>query len=311
MNSLAALSAGGRQSMRLFKITALFYAMNLAMAAVIVAPLAVAVAGNLSRSLESARLFSNFDVGWLMEFSYQYRGGTAVQFAVLTVVVGLCSLVLNTFLAGGAIALFEREDDAFFSASARYFPRLARLALVSLVFYGFVAALFGVGSRLIGKASESSMEAGPWIMLRWGLIGVAVFLAGVVNMTFDYAKIVLVTGEARGAVRATMRAAAFVASRPARTLAVYWICGAAALGMLAAYHGLSEFATQETVTRVVLVLVFRQAYVLFRIWARLWTWSSEVHAYEAAPLPVAEPEPPIPSYVDVTQGAAADPETLS
>ncbi len=75
MNSLAALSAGGRQSMRLFKITALFYAMNPAMAAVIVAPLAVAVAGNLSRSLESARLFSNFDVGWLMEFSYQYRGG--------------------------------------------------------------------------------------------------------------------------------------------------------------------------------------------------------------------------------------------
>lgn len=297
MKAIAALKEGGRQSMRLFRLTVLFYLANLAMAALVAAPLAVLISRDLSRSLEGARIFANLDAAWIAEFAFNHRGVPATDTAVLGLAAGFAFLLLNTFLAGGAIALYRREDDAFFSACARYFPRLFRLLLISAFFYGVVIALAGTGGRLSGRLAENSMEARPWVILSWVRAAVALFLAGGVNMVFDYAKIACITGEMRSAWRASMAGLRFVATNIGRTLAIYWICGAVAIAMLIAYHGLSEFASQETMPRVILVLALRQAYVLFRMWVRQWTWSSELHAFWVAP---AEPVP-VPPPADVSE----------
>lgn len=308
MKAIAALNEGGRQSMRLFKLAVLFYLSNLAAAVVIVAPLAILVTRDLSRSLESARILSNFDIGWAAEFLYNSRGIPMVEFGALAAVIGALFLLLNTFLAGGAIALFLREKDPFFSSCARFFPRLFRLMLISAPIYAVGLAAYGIVTRIIVHARESSMEAHTWIILHWFQIAFFVFLAGVVNMVFDYAKIVCLTGEVRGALHAATRGLRFAFRNLSRTLTVYWICSGIALAMFLAYHGLSELATQETVTRVALVVALRQTYVLFRIWARLWTWSSEVHVYGfKAPDVHSEPEPAMPGYTFNSTMVAPDP----
>jgi hypothetical protein len=291
VKAIAALNEGGRQSMRLFKLTGLFYLLNLTVAAIVAAPLAVFLARDLSHSLESARMFSNIDLAWVAEAFYNFKGFSATDIGVVGVALGVVFLLVNTFLAGGALALFRHEQDAFFSSCARYFPRLFRLALVSIFFYGIVLALNGGIGRLISLARETSMEARPWTILHWLQIVVILFLMGVVNMIFDYAKILCVAGNARSALRATSGAIRFVFSNRGRTLAVYWICSANALALFLAYHGLSELAGQESIAMVVLVLALRQAYVMFRIWVRLWTWSSELHVYTFNSTIVA-PEPP-------------------
>ena len=291
MKAIAALNEGGRQSLRLFKLTVLFYLLNLTVAAIVAAPLAVFLARDLSHSLESARMFSNMDLAWVGEVFYNFKGSPAGDITVAGAALAVVFLLLNTFLAGGALALFRNEQDTFFSSCARYFPRLFRLALVSLFFYGIVLALNGGIGSLISRARETSMEARPWTILLWLRIIVILFLTGVVNMIFDYAKILCVADNTHSAVRATSGAIRFVFSHPRRTLAVYWICSAVALALFLAYHGLSELAGQESAAMVVLVLALRQAYVLFRIWVRLWTWSSELHVYTFNSTMVA-PEPP-------------------
>ena len=291
MKTRAALTEGGFQTVRLAKLTGLFYAVNLGVAAVAAAPVAVLVSGDLSHSLEDNRLFLNFDPAWITEMYYKHGALPAMGFLALASVLAVLFLLVNTYLAGGALALFQHEEEAYFSACARYFPRLLRLLLISLVVYSAVFALTGSLGRGIEHFRESSMVSRPWIILHWIQIALAVFLIGVVNMVFDYAKIASVGGETRGALSATTSALRFVSRRPGRTLGVYWVCSAAALALLAAYHGITEATGQETATTVVLVFALRQAYMLARTWVRLWTWSSELHVYTFNSTIVA-PEPP-------------------
>ncbi len=149
--------------------------------------------------------------------------------------------------------------------------------LISLLFYGIVSMLSNSVAKLIDHARESSMEAKPWIILGWVRILAQLFLFGVVNMVFDYGKIILVTGKRRSAIRATIGAFRFAVHRLSRTMAVYWICAAAGLLVLLVYHGISEALGQGSRITVLLVFVIRQLYMLARVGIRLWTWSSELH----------------------------------
>ena len=135
------------------------------------------------------------------------------------------------------------------------------------------------------------MIASPWIILGWVRLLIVVFLIGVVNMIFDYGKIVCVVEDRRSAFRAAIAAAGFVARHFGRTLAVYWICAGFGLLFLLAYHGITEAAGQGTRSTILLVLVLRQAFMLVRMWLRLWTWSSELRVYTFNSTIVA-PEPP-------------------
>lgn len=61
MRAFTFLSEGARQTFRLRKLAAVFYLVNLIAAAIVVVPAAAFVGGRLGRSLESDRLFRNFD----------------------------------------------------------------------------------------------------------------------------------------------------------------------------------------------------------------------------------------------------------
>lgn len=287
----AALQQGGRQVLRWWKLVALLYLVNLAAAAVVVAPLVALIGSRLLHSLESDRLFVNLDAAWVVETLYHFQFWPATALGIAMAAVGLLFFVLNTFLAGGAIAVFRREQDGFFSACARYFPRLLRLMLISLILYGIVLGLNNGITAAAGHAREASMQERPWVILHWFQLALLFGLLGVVNMIFDYAKIVCVAGERRSAIRATLAAFRFVARHPGATLSVYWMCGLFGLLFLLAYHGLSEAIGQDSAAGVVLVLILRQLYMLARMWLRLWTWSSELHVYNFNSTIVA-PEPP-------------------
>jgi hypothetical protein len=286
-----ALSEAARQMLRHKKLTVLFYLVNLAAAAVVALPFAILLGGRLAHSLESARLFSNFDPAFVTEMMYRYSAMPWTAISTAGAAVGALFVILGTFMAGGAIAVFHREDDTFFGASARFFPRLIRLLLISLLFYGVVVALGGGLAALIGRARENSMVAGPWVILNWIRMLIVLVLFGIVNMVFDYAKVECVACETRSALRATGRAVRFVVTNPGLTFGVYWTCTLIAALLFAAYHGITELTGQDSATMVISVFVFRQLYVLVRIWVRLWTWSSEVRVYTFNSTIVA-PEPP-------------------
>lgn len=134
------------------------------------------------------------------------------------------------------------------------------------------------------------MAAGPFIVAGWIRMAVVFFLISTVNMIFDYAKVICVADGKHSAFRSTFGAFRFVAAHPGRTTAVYWTTVGVGLLFLLAYHGITEAAGQGSIAMVALVFVVRQAYVVARMWVRLWTWSSEMHVY-AFGAAIAAPEP--------------------
>lgn len=299
MSTATYLSEGARQVLRHKKLVALFYLLNLAFALVIVTPLSVLIAARLFHSAESERLFKDFDISWVSEtyLAYQAMPFNAVGFVALT--MGVLFLILNVFLAGGAIAVFQREQDTFFGACARFFGRMFRILLLALIVYGIVSSINNGMTSAINHFKKESMEARPWTILHWVQLLVVWFLMGTVNMIFDYAKIICVTENRRSAIRSMLAAFRFVFTNPGRTFGVYWICTAIGLLFLLAYHGLSELIGQSSPAAIAILFFVRQGYTVARMWTRLWTWSSEVRAYgyEPAPAIVApiEPEPEQPS----------------
>jgi hypothetical protein len=291
MTANRAMIEGARQVFRLRKLIIFFYILNLVAAAVAVAPAIGLIHRRLAHSLESERLFTNIDPAWIVETLAHFQWWPVAGIGITAALVAILFFLLNTFLAGGALAMFHHEEQPFFSSCARYFWRLFRLMLISLACYAIMLAVNGGMGAALNRLREASMQAGPFAIAGWIRIAVIFFLLATVNMIFDYAKVICIADGHRGAFRATLAAFRFVAGHPGRTLAVYWISMAIGVLFLLAYHGITEAAGQSSVSMVALVFVLRQAYMLARMWLRLWTWSSELHVY-AFNSTIVAPEPP-------------------
>jgi hypothetical protein len=247
----------------------------------------------LGHSLESERLFTNFDPEWLMETGLQFDFTPAAGLIPIALSVAFLYLLANTFLAGGAIAMLHRRGESFFAACARYFPRFFRIFLVSILFYG---AAFAIGHGLISaesRWSEQSMREAPGDMMQWGIRAFQLLLFFAVNMIFDYAKIVCVV-EDRKAVRATWRGLGFAGRNFGSAYGLFLVTAAVGIAFLALYHGLSEWFGQDSRVAIIAVFLVRQIYVLARFWVRLWTWGSEIVLYDGlAPPPALSRSPPV------------------
>jgi hypothetical protein len=269
------LREGARAVANNKKVLLVYYAVNLLAAAVVTAPVAIVLSTILGHTRESARLFRNFEVDWLMETVLQLHPTPAIGLLAVASAVGALYLLTNTFLAGGAIAAIERRDESFFASCARYFPRFFRIFLISLLFYG---AVYGIVRSLLSARSrwfENSMREAPQDIATWciWLVGFLLFFG--VNLTFDYAKVVCVV-EDRKALRSTARAIRFGARHFGSAYALFAIAALVAIAFLAIYHVLSGWIGQGSIAAVAGVFILRQLCIIARFWVRLWTWGSEL-----------------------------------
>ena len=257
------------------KLMLVYYALNLAAAAIVISPIAMLLTSLLGHSLESDRLFKNFDPEWLTETGLQFNFTPATGLLPIALLVAFLYLLANTYLAGGAIAMLHRRGDSFFAACARYFPRLFRIFLLSILFYGAAFAIVRGLLSAESRWSEQSMREAPGDVMQWGIRAFQLLLFFAVNMIFDYAKIACVV-EDRKAVSAAWRGLGFVLRNFGSTYGLFLATAAVGIAFLAAYHGLSEWFGQNSTIAVAAVFLIRQIYILARFWVRLWTWGSEI-----------------------------------
>lgn len=296
MTALESLSAGLGRTRTNKRVLLLYWLSNLAIAAIVVAPIAAVLATVLDGRLESVRLFRNLDGDWIVETFLRFTSAPFSVLPALGLVIAALYLLFSTFLAGGAIAMLYREDDSFFAACARYFPRFFRILLVSVIFYAVAFAIM----RALGGAHEhwavDSMSDAAVTSTNWLVRLVAFVLFVFVNAIFDYAKIACVV-EDRKALASTRRALVFLWRNFGSFAAVLAIVTVIGLAALALYSVISELIGQASMAAVLVLFLVRQIYIAARFWIRLWTWSSEMALYGSrmpaaqivATVPVSEP----------------------
>lgn len=290
MTSMTAIRTGMREIGRRKKILWTWYGLNLLFAVVIVAPLALAVAGMLGESLENNRLFQNFDISWLTEFGLDAHWEQFMVWMPFVASIGAVFVLLTTWLSGGLLAVLRDPKESFFEGCARWFPPFLRLFLMALVGYAIAwGARVGVLS-VARKLGSDSMSAQP--AAYGSMIGDVLFFALLlfVNMIVDFAKVHMVVDGVRAARRGLRAAFRFVFARFRRTVTIYLVLTGYGLVMLAVYHLFSEVIAQASIGAVLLLFVGRQIYMFGRTWLRMVFLASE-YAWFVSTIPAA-PEPP-------------------
>jgi hypothetical protein len=263
---------------------------------------------SLGESGWAAQMKSNLDLSWISELLAGYGAFPWAPITAILIGVSAAFAVIYLFLLGGAIQTYS-TGEPFFGGCGRNFWRLFRLTLISMLFYGLLLVINNrmraVGQKIWGEGSE----AGPLVHWNWFRTAVVLGLFGLVNLIFDYARVILVVENSRKAIRAALTATRLVAKNFGQTAGLYLMVCAIAAMLLAGYFAVSHSFAQSSMGLVLLLFLVRQAMVLAKIWSRLLFCSTAVEMYTALqppppPVPVVgEPEPVVSQAVQVRLAA--------
>src|SRR5215831_211552 len=264
-----ALRQGVRSLQRARSMLLVFYAAATFPAVIGAAVVMTVPFHSLGHSTWPIALGNNLDVSWIAELIAQ---SIVPALPMLAAVLGLAALacILQLFLLGGTLQIFAVGEPftaaAFFGGCGRYWWRLVRLALFSLIFPA-VAIAIGVGLNWAGnKIWGEGSKASPLIYWRWFLVAVLACLLGQCSLAFDYAAIRLAGEESRKSVRAYLGAFRFISRAPLRTMGLYTVLWLVALLFLGAYFGVSRLVPQTSLALVILLFLVRQATVFAKLW---------------------------------------------
>ncbi len=304
MTILEALREGMRRLHSAKRILVWLYLLNLVVATVPTVVLSEVIRKSIDHSLAAENLRDGFDDEWHREFEVGASGlagtfdpsvsGTGAvlngldafvggemfsQFSGI-VGVGVVFMLLWTFVNGGLVDFYLKPDlpsrERFFAASARYFPRLFRLFLLAAILYGatYYLLLPGVEKAIqtVNRQVIDERVAFAWVLAKYALVLAIVFL---INLVFDYAKVLTVLEERRSAVGAAWSSLVFTLRHPIRTVGLYAAIGAVGISLLLLYGLVAPGALQQSYWTVAFAFALGQIHILGRIWTRLLFLSSQ------------------------------------
>lgn len=312
---IRAFVSGLRAAVRHWRLVALLWAVNLAVALPFAAALAGEIRASVGNSLVAEELLAGWDAGWHGEL--QFEGGRLVQtfggevlgagaffenlerwwkgdllsLPPALVAAGLLYAVLWAFLLGGVLERLVRPGDAdrpFWGAAGRYALRFVRLALLSGVLYYLLYRLVRAGFGALEDAARDVTSERTALL--WVLAGVAltILLLAAVRVVFDYAKIAVVAEGRRSALGAAWAGLRFVAARPFATLGLYGAFALLGALLLALYALLPPFTGGGTWATVLLAALVPQVALAGKLALRLGLLGAESRLY-------GHPEAPPPA----------------
>lgn len=266
-----AFSVGAIASLRRFRAVLIVWAVNLAAAGLVSAPVIVIIYRRLGSS-DMGNLVRPFDVAWLGEMLRQYReaiiplAGLALTGTILYM---LLSVLVKGGFAGRLLSPDGRVDIPSFAADCgRFFQPFLRLFGLSLFF-----TIAGVGAfwRLTRIAAEAAsgraVTEWPTLILANLHVLLCLLLLSVVRMYLDYARIIMIReGESR-ALPAVRKAVALLRGRFLRAWALYLVICLLFTAATAAIIRLAQAMASPALPAVILGTLGAQAFVMFRIFA--------------------------------------------
>lgn len=315
---LGAFIEGWRRTLRAPGVTMAVWIVTTLVTLPLAATLHDDIVTHLGPSTMAERAVEGWDLDWTGEFADQAQGvsatftreilGAAGLVATLSrifdaerpapALVGAIAIYLGAwiFLSGGIVDRLARARPIggamFVALSARYFPRLLRLAVAAgavywLLFRTLHPLLFGpLFDRLTRDVARESYALG----ILAALYAVFALCLGLVSLVVDFTRVRLVVEDRRSVIAAFGAALRFVRRRFWRVAGLYAIN---VLALVLATRLWIQVAGGASSPDWV-ALVGTQIYLIVRIWGRMAFLTSEAvfyqgelaHAhYTAAPLP--------------------------
>jgi hypothetical protein len=299
-----ALGYGLGTAARRPRLALMLWAWNLAIAAIVTAPVWRWWTDALSNAPAADRLLDGLDLAILAELTRYDR--TSVWSLVRSSLGAgiLAALVTNALVVGGVLEVLLTDDSRsfmhrFFRGAGHFFWRFLRMLVMSVV-AGLIAltATGAVVGLMVRPLAESTWEPG-WVLAAF----IQLVILGLVVLWFylalDYARIRVALADSRRTLRAWLGSLGFVCRRVFGTYAITTVIALLLLVVAGLYLGYCGAVPAKTRATILLMLIVQQAFMVVRSGLRVAHLGAEVEYYRhvraMAPVSIApavsEPEP--------------------
>jgi hypothetical protein len=264
---------------------------------------------SFGQSQVSERMAEGFDYLWWEEFRDQAEGleqtftpsiigkgailnnlEALIQFRVfdlppIVLIFGILYVILHTFLAGGILYIFQKEDHRFslknfFKGAGSHFFRFFLLMLLSWLFFLLIGQVVksSLDSILDNVRETAFSEITPFYL---GLVfsAVTLFLLLFIQMVFDYGRIKIVLEERRDILTAAAGAFGFVFRHLGSTLGLFYLLFIVQVVFTLFYILIQGLIPQSSFIGILVAFLFQQIFIFGLIWIRCWLYSSQMELF--------------------------------
>jgi len=282
---------------------------NLSFSLILALPLYHSLEDSFGNSLVGERMAEGFDYLWWEEFQDEAKGleetftpsiigkGSILNnlegllmirfldLPTIVLITGLLYIILHTFLAGGILSIFNKEEvkfslGEFFRSAGSHFFRFFLLMLLSWFFFIlFPFVSFGILGSILENVRENAFsEVTPFYL---GLLfnAVVLFLFLFIQMIFDYGRIKIVLEESRNVLKAAFRAFGFIFRHLGSTLGLFYLLFLVQVMVTLLYILIQGFIPQSHFWGVLVAFLYQQVFIFSLIWVRCWLYSSQMELY--------------------------------
>jgi len=288
----------------------LLLVINLSFSLILAVPMYHSLKDSFGHSLVGERMTEGFDYLWWEEFRDEAQGleesftpsiigkGAILnnlegllmmrffELPPIVLMMGLLYIILHTFLAGGILSIFNKQEakflmkEFFLGAGAHFFRFFLLMLLSWFFFFLFPFVSFGIlGSVLENVRENAFSEVTPFYL---GLVfsAIVLFLFLFIQMVFDYGRIKIVTEKSRNVMKSALGAFGFVFKHLGSTLGLFYLLLIVQVTLTIIYILIQGLIPQAHLLGVLAAFLLQQIFIFSIIWIRCWLYSSQMELYK-------------------------------
>ncbi len=284
MNIPKAYIGGFQKAAKSPRMLFILYFSNLVMALLLALPFMGFLKNSFGSSMLTKNLLEGFDFTAFSNLIYYHKDGLdAILGNIKWVLVAY--FLLNIFLTGGIIRTLNKEKFTtgnFFSGAAYNFFRFLGLSLIMMVVQLVFILLVYIPVGLIFESLGENL-ANEISYYYWGIgaftFHLLIFL--LISMIGDYAKFYLVLNDSFNIFKGFWKGVRYVFSRFLKTYFLYLFLLFIPGVVMYVYWYYEKDMKMATGIGILIVFAMQQAFILLRVFLRVWVLSSQFKVYAA------------------------------
>ena len=271
------LSAAWKEKKMLFWL----YSFNILFAYLLTLPLSTMLTKALNNTTAADKVLQTFDFTIYATIMETFGKGVDLRRTIIT--IGLLYLIANIFFAGGILKIFIDEQKFklkdFFIGCMEYFNRFLRLFLISILFLISAIIVYLLISKLFKILTDNSVtEHLPVILFVIKILMLGLLFA-IINMLFDYAKIMTVVNDYHGMFKTVKQSVMFVMMSPRKTMGIYFSYLFTAIFLMIIYLLVENFISVTGWLTILIYFMWTQIFMISRIGIRMSFFAGQYSFY--------------------------------
>jgi hypothetical protein len=255
---------------------------NFSFALALTLPIFSLLRQSLLHSSLNAHFTGEFDYVWFLQFASLNRQSLAEMPGLLYIITIIYNLI-QLFFSGGLMAIFNNPQKDhivdFFFGGVKFFFRFFKLFCVALVFYFLLITLNAfLDAAIVYAMSGSQNELLEFIihLFRYVLF---ILLIGIINIIFDYSRVITVVDEKVTLFRVIGKSAVFIKENFSLVASVYFITGSCVVLATTIYNVFDSYIPKTSLALLIVTFFIQQLLIIFRLTIKMLFSASEIVVY--------------------------------